>query len=248
MFHVCFRRTKTIYLPLCKRCEVIMQCFPRSPVSAGCYLSKFSLFSKKKVLSFLQQTHTKKQQHNPHHISHCCCVCRTRCLITAVPLDITITTKVPRAGKAALGTSKLQSVHASGGRTHIGWFFWRREEYLKFARTKHRYCPWSLHAVHQVWTCGHAENRGGIHKCGFFFLFFIRESRSKNTRIRFSYFTVRREPSEPKLPFKTVASTVSVRAFYWIFSLNVPLYLCASSMKMVWYEWWSTSPCLILQW
>lgn len=78
-------------------------------------------FAKEKVLSFLQQTHTKKQQHNPHHICHCC-VCHTRCLITAVPLDIAVTTKVPRAGKAALGTSKLQSVHALGGRTHIGRF------------------------------------------------------------------------------------------------------------------------------
>lgn len=42
-------------------------------------------FLKEEVLSFLQQTHNKKQQHNPHHISHCCCVCRTWCLITAVP-------------------------------------------------------------------------------------------------------------------------------------------------------------------
>lgn len=67
MFHFCFRWTKNVYLPLCKWCEVIKQCFPRSPVSAGCYLSKFSLFTvkkKKKVLSFLQQTH-KKRQHNP---------------------------------------------------------------------------------------------------------------------------------------------------------------------------------------
>lgn len=48
---------KIIYLPLCKCCEVIIQCCPRSPVSAGCYLSKLSLFSKKKVLSFLRSKH-----------------------------------------------------------------------------------------------------------------------------------------------------------------------------------------------
>lgn len=52
----------------------------------------------------------------------------------------------------------------------VGWKnpylgdFWRRKEYLKFARTKHPYCSWSLHAVHQAWTWGHAENRCGIDK------------------------------------------------------------------------------------
>lgn len=263
MFHFCFRWTKNVYLPLCKWCEVIKQCFPRSPVSAGCYLSKFSLFTVKKKKKFFLfcSKHIRNDNIIPNHISYCCCVCRTWCFITAVPLDISVTTKVPRAEKAALATSKLQSVHASAGRTHIGWifflfFFWRKEKYLKFARTKHRYFPWSLHAAHQVWMCGHAENRGGIHKCIFLVLFFFftfiypRKQKQRHQNSIFLLYSPQRA-QWAQTPIQNSSKHSQCQSVLLNFQPECSsIFMCLlyenSTIWMM--EYWSTSPCLLLQW
>lgn len=57
--------------------------------------------------------------------------------------------------------------------------------------------------------------------------------KKKNNSVRSCYFTVSSDPTKLKLLFKTVPRTVSVRAFYWIFTLGVTLHLCACGVLLL---------------